>query len=310
MGSMPYAQEKIRKADRNIGVAEIAGFALAAAIGIGVAVIVDLFQHREASALYVINRSLLDVTSLLGIDTIPLYGVMLLLMAAGAAMVMYFQPVTARGAFTQGFGALATLVTLAPSDLGEPLYAPMDDNIMMMGEELDFGDEDVGDPLAPDEFMPEPAPEEMAPGEGEESSLDALMIPASLAVTQRRSGGTDYQMRIKVEFPNGLKDDFRSMVRRGTLSGKIWNPETQTVYNLFRNSGARMSFRDDTLRIETTVPGADASAELWILVEADGYAIHEESFDARAGVNRIWTVELEPSSTPLFLQRLRYSYRF
>ncbi|MEM9839712.1 MAG: hypothetical protein AAF830_11240 [Pseudomonadota bacterium] len=308
---MAYAADKIRKADRDIRVTEIAGFALAAAIGIGVAVIVDLFQHREASALYVINRTLLDVTSLLGIEAIPLYGVMLLLMAAGAGMVMYFQPVTARGAFTQGFGALATLVTLAPSDLGAPLYAPMDD-MLMMDESFDFGDEDDGGLPGGAEII-EPATDgDGMPMDGEEASLELepLVIPASLAMVQPRPSGNDYQMRIKIEFPNGLKSDLQTMVRRGTLGGKIWNPDTQTAYNLFRNSGARMAYRDDTLRIETVVPGVDSSAQLWILVEADGYAILEEGFNARAGANRIWTVEMEPSTTPLFIQRLRHSYRF
>ena len=100
------------------------------------------------------------------------------------------------------------------------------------------------------------------------------------------------------------------MVRRGTVAGKLWNPETKTTYNLFRSSGARMSYGDNTLRIETALPGTSATTELWILMEADGYTILEESFEARQGPNRIWTLEMEPSSTPLFLQRLRHSYRF
>ncbi|MEM1381369.1 MAG: hypothetical protein AAGH41_12175 [Pseudomonadota bacterium] len=317
---MPYAQKKMEAAARDIPVVEIIGLGIAAAIGIGVAVIVDLFQHREASALYVINRAVLDVTTLLGIETVPLYGIMLLLMAVGAGTVMFFQPVTARGAFTQGFGALATLVTLAPSDLGTPLIAPMEDSLMMMEETIDFSDDgedggflggdDTLDGMLPAEGDA-PAPGDGAPSESEEASLVPQIIPASLAVAaQSTRSATEYQLRIKVEFPNGLKDDVQTMVRRGRLAGKIWNKETGTTYNIFRNSGARMAYSDGELRIETVVPGADGSAELWILLEADGYGIYEGKFSARSGANRIWNVEMEPSNTPLFLLRLRHSYRF
>ena len=302
---MAYGENKAVAYEREIGFFGILGYGIAAAVGIGAAVIVDLLQQREGSALFVINKQVLFVTNLLGVDSIPLYGVMLLVMLVGAASVLYFQPVTSRGAFTQGFGVLAALVTLSPSFIGEPLPSS----------------EDMTGAMPPMEFDA-PMETEDAPEASEEASLaPSLVVPASLhpasasasasaAAAAAVQGRTEYRLRIEINFPDGLRSDFQSMVRRGRLSGKLWNPETGTVYNLFRSSGARMGYDDDALRIETTVGGVDGSADLWILVEADGYAIKEQQFSARAGANRIWTVNMEPSNTPLFLQRLNHSYRF
>jgi len=300
---MAYANTKRTLAERDIGFLTISGYGLAAAIGIGAAVVVDLFQHREASALYVINRQIVDLTTLLGVDTIPLYGVMLLLMVVGAGSILFFEPITYRGAFAQGFGVLAALVTVAPSDLGTPLEAPMEIDGTMNFDDSMFDDGAFGD-------------EPLDTGEEARLLVDPPIVPTSLAFAATTTAAaavqdsTEYQLRIQVEFPEGLKDDFQTMIRRGTLAGKLWNPETGTVYNLFRNSGARMGYRDGMLRIETVVKGVDSAAELWILVEADGYKIQEVKYAAKTGVNRIWNVEMEESGTPLFIQRLRHSYRF
>ena len=294
---MAYATSKQQLMERQIGVLTITGFGLAAAIGIGVAVVVDLFQHREASALYVINRQVIDLTTLLGVDAIPLYGVMLLLMIVGAGSIMFFEPVTYRGAFAHGFGLLAALVTIAPSDLGSPLLAPAELEGVMEFDDSMF-DDGAFDEEASLNLLPEVVPASL-PG-------IATTTVAAAALQDEQ----EYQLRIQVKFPNGLKEDFQKMVRRGTLAGKLYNPQTGTVYNLFRNSGARMGYRDGTLRIETVVEGIDASADLWILVEADGYKINEQKYAAKSGVNRIWNVEMEESNTPLFIQRLRHSYSF
>jgi hypothetical protein len=100
------------------------------------------------------------------------------------------------------------------------------------------------------------------------------------------------------------------MIGRNQLAGKLYNPETGIRYNLFRNSGAEMDYSGGVLRIVTQVKAADAEADLQLLVEADGYEIHEDSFTVRRGANPIWQVTMEESRQPLFLQRLRHSYRF
>ncbi|MEM1410109.1 MAG: hypothetical protein AAGG79_05110 [Pseudomonadota bacterium] len=304
---MAYGEKKRQLAERPIGAVSVFGFGVASAIGIGAAVIVDLFQHREASALYVINRQFVDITTMLGADTIPLYGVMITLMVLGAGSILFFEPITYRGAFSQGFGLLAALVTLAPSDIGTPLEAPTDDPDGMMMEFSDSFSEEaaLSDPEglrgAGDRLTAPPTPALMPT-----STASAV---SSLVQARSRSAQT-YQLRIQIEFPDGLKQDVQAMLSRGTLAGKVWNPETGTIYNLFRNSGARMGYDDDTLRIETVVAAASPDTELWILVEADGYKIAERSFRARTGPNRIWNVTMETSRIPLFIQRLRHAYRF
>jgi hypothetical protein len=270
--------------ERDIGVFSRAGLGGVAALGIGSAILVDLTQQREASALYVLNRWILEVTSLLGLDSIPLYGVMLILMAIGGGTVLFFQPVTMRGAFAQGFGALAALVTLAPSDLGTPLQAPAESMTPRSNLDAAFGPARLG---------------------GE----DAFLLPISAAASQQ-AAGQNYQLRIQIEFPQGLRTDVDTMIGRNQLAGKLYNPETGIRYNLFRNSGAEMDYSGGVLRIVTQVKAADAEADLQLLVEADGYEIHEDSFTVRRGANPIWQVTMEESRQPLFLQRLRHSYRF
>lgn len=278
---MAYADGKRRQVDRQFGATSVFGFGLAASLGIGAAVVVDLVQQRDASALYVINRTLIDATSLLGVDSIPLYGVMLLLMLAGGLSIFATEPTTLRGAFSQGFLALSALVTAIPADLGAPLQAPSS-------------------------TMPMP-----------ERDIDSMFEPASLRgqveavpVSLQAAQAEAYQLRIQVQFPRGLENDVDTLIQRNRLVGKLWNPETGRRYNLFRNSGADMSYRDGVLRIVTQVEAADAEAELWVLVEASGYRITEESFTARSGANPIWNVVMEESDTPLLVQRLRHPYRF
>lgn len=279
---MSYGDGKRASADKDFGPVNVMGFGLSSALGIAAAVIVDLVQQREASALYVINRWVIDVTSLLGVQAVPLYGVMLLLMSIGAISVMFTQPVTLRGAFAQGFGALAVLVTAAPADLGAPLEAPAQET--RSPEMMNF-----------DDAFAEPA-----------RIGNAQLVPVSMQQRQ----GQHYQLRIKVEFPNGLSQDIEEMIRRNRLVGKLWNPETGKRYNIFRNSGAEIDYQDGVLRIITKVEAADAESELWILMEAEGYRITEERFIAKTGPNPIWSVDMQPSNTPLLVQRLRHSYRF
>ncbi|NNU17369.1 hypothetical protein HK107_13640 [Parvularcula sp. ZS-1/3] len=281
---MSYGDGKRSQVARDFGLMNITGFGLASAIGIGSAVIVDLVQQQEASSLYVINRLLLEATTLLGINAIPLYGVMLLLMGAGALSIFVTEPVSYRGAFTQGFLVLSALVTAVPSDLGTPLQAP--------AQEMRESDEAF-------DSMFEPA--SLSGGE-----MSYQIVPVAV----QRSGQQEYQLRIQVNFPNGLEGNLQGMVKRNRLVGKLWNPDTNTRYNIFRNSGAEISYRDNKLRIVTTVDAIEPESELWILVEANGYKITEERFEAQVGPNPIWNVNMQPSNTPLLVQRLRHPYRF
>ncbi|MEM7740027.1 MAG: hypothetical protein AAF225_04435 [Pseudomonadota bacterium] len=267
---MAYGDNRRISVDRSFGFFSITALATAASLGIGAAVIVDLLQQREASALFVINRWILDLTSLLSIADIPLYGVMLILMAIGGVSVMFLQPVTFRGAFGQGFGLLAALVTIAPSDLGTPLAGP--DTVMF-------------EPVSP--------------------SLE----PASLAAATQRHRD-HYDLRIQIIFPNGLESDVYTMIRRNRLAGRVYDTSTGVSYNLFRNTGAQIDYEDGVLRIEAQIRGSAERTELKSRVEASGYSIRETSFTAREGANPVWTIRMEPSNQPLVLQRLRHSYSY
>ncbi len=268
---MAYGDNRRISVDRNFGVFSITSLAIAAALGIGSAVIVDLLQQREASALFVINRWILDLTSLLSISDIPLYGVMGILMVIGAASVMFLQPVTFRGAFGQGFGLLAALVTIAPSDLGSPLAGP-------------------------DTVMFEPS--------------TVTLEPASLSAAAVQRHEDHYDLRIQVVFPDGLENDVYTMIRRNRLAGRIYDTSSDVSYNLFRNSGAQLDYEDGVLRIEAQIRGSADRTELKARIEADGYLIEESSFTAREGANPVWTIRMEPTNQPLFMQRLRHSYSF
>ncbi|MEM9809913.1 MAG: hypothetical protein AAF788_01695 [Pseudomonadota bacterium] len=269
---MAYGDSRRLKAEQNFGFLSVFGLGGAASVGIGIAVLVDLLQQREASALFVINRWMLEVTSLLGLETIPLYCIMLILMAIGGMSVLFFQPVTFRGAFTQGFGVLAALVTIAPSDLGVPLDGP------------------------------EQAMFELRPSE--------TLEPASLTMAAVQRRDDTYNLRIQVVFPEGMKSDFRTMVRRNHLTGRMHDSATGQTYNLFRNTGAKVEYEGGVMRIEAQIHGDARQTRLLARIEADGYVINESSFQARQGANPVWSITMAPSEQPLFLQRLRHSYTF
>ena len=283
---MAYGDRNMRKEPGSFGAVDLLGMGLAAAFGIIAAIVFDLTQHDEGSALFVINKWIARLTEVVGIGAIPLYGVVLILMGLGALSILYFQPVTMRGAFAQGFGALAALTTIAPSDLGTAL------------------------PGGGAEDLPPPAFEEPA------SAVPARFVPLPVAATGaiRTSASLaraeGYAVRIRVNFPEGLSGDIEAMIQRGTLRGRLWNETAGRTYNLFRSGGGELEFENGTLFIETTLPGEAATATLWTRIEAEGYAIQVENYMARKGANPVWTINMRPSGRPLFLQRMGQSYRF
>ena len=278
--AMSYGDRNMRKMPGEFGPVDLMGMGLSAAAGIIAAIVFDLTQHDEGSALFLINKWVARVTEMVGLGSIPLYGVVLLLMGLGAMSILYFQPVTMRGAFAQGFGALAALTTIAPSDLGTAL------------------------PGAQDEALP-PAFIEDAPEFG--------AIPASYAVSaaattmQAREG---YGVRMRIVFPDGLADDIEQMVDDGTLRGRLYNEETRRSYNLFLSGGGELDYEGGVLRVATRLPGGAAQADLTVRIEAAGYGLRTESVRVSQGPNPVWTIEMEPSGTPLFLQRMGNAYKF
>ncbi|RFB01566.1 hypothetical protein [Parvularcula marina] len=290
---MAYGEKKAPKSLEEYGLADKLGLGLASAVGIAVATIADLLQADDASSLFLFNKWVASLTDTLGIGALPLYAVVLLLMAIGGTSIMYFQPVTMRGAFATGFASLAVLMNLAPSDLGAPLPGTMDDmdeagfdQPLPPSDDLSF-DEDVS-------FTPSTAP--------------ALLVPIAMAAQSSAVDG--YSIRIKITFPDGLDKDVRQMINSGGLRGRLHNEGNGATYNLFRSGGGDVDFRNNTLYVATRLPGTAPTTTLVARIEAEGYRIAEERFDAKKGPNPIWQINMDPGGGPLFLQRLNRPYRF
>ena len=301
---MAYGELRGRKAPGEFVFSDYFGFAAAGSVGIIAAILVDLQQSADASALFVMNKWISNFSTLLGFGELPLYIVILILMAIGAISIVYFQPVTMQSAFIQGFSVLAALMTIAPADLGGALEAPMD------MEELP--------PPAEASLKPQAR---MAAYMGEIGGLSvqqgiqpavyqqpARIEKVALQPDSARSNG--YNLTIVINFPDGLREDVSNMVRRGTLRGRIYNSATEKSYNMFRSSGADANMSGNKLTIRTSLDGTDPTTKVYARVEAAGYTITIEEFEARLGRNAAWQIDMTPSNTPLFLQRLGKSYWF
>lgn len=304
---MTYGERKgARKNPGEYGFFDLIGLGIAAAFGIAVATFFDLTQSDEASALFVFNKWLATVTNMFGFGNVPLYGVVLILMGLGAASVLYFQPVTFRGAFAQGFGALAAIMTLAPSDLGGAMPAPGGGAFLEGASDLPPAE---GDDVWPEEGTMEgislpPAWRGAAPP----SLVPVSAASANSAAAEKKEG---YSIRMKIVFSDDLETgELEQMIRNGTLRGKLHNEASKKTYNLFRNTGANFKVRDDTIYLSSRIPGEADTATLVARIEAEGYRIIESRFNASTGVNPVWTIRLQPSNTPLLLQRLNRPYWF
>ena len=302
---MAYGELRGRKAPGEFNFADYFGFASAGSVGIIAAILVDLQQSADASALFVMNKWISNFSGLLGFGELPLYVVVLILMALGAASIIYFQPVTMQSAFIQGFSVLAALMTLAPADLGGSLEAPME-----MDDEL-----------------PPPAEASLQPqirnaaymgslgGAGVRGGIQPAVYQKAVAqvetVSLQRDGAAQgYNLTLVITFPNGLREDASTMIRRGTLRGRVYNSATEKSYNMFRSSGAEAKMTGNRLTIRTSLDGTDDTTKVYARVEAAGYAITIEEFEASIGRNPNWEINMTPSNTPLFLQRLGKSYWF
>lgn len=251
---------------------DIGGLALSAAMGIGAAIVTDYQQRGEGSALFTINRWVVEFGRFFALGDVPLWSVMAGLVGVGALSVFYMQPTTRQGAFAQGYGLLAALMMAAPPDLGGGLPA-------MTAREI------VAEQSRP------------------------RVVNAAFAAVEAPAAAM-HDVRIEAHFPNGLRNDLDAMVRRGAIRGRIHNAATGETFNLFRSAGGVAQMQGDVLVVSAGVPAKGAADTLWIRIEAAGYAIEEQSAEARLGALLDWRIDMRPSATPLFLQRLGRSYWF
>lgn len=286
---MAYGVKRGYKAAGDYGVSDIFGLSLAGAAGIIAAVVTDYQQQGEASALFTINQWVVAASRLLGLGDVPLWAVIAGLVALGAGSVFYFQPITRQGAFAQGFGLLAVLMTTVPSDLAGSLET-------VRAQDLPE--------LSPASFQREAA------------RLDGIqnaafrINQARVYPVQHRVSPDAYHVHIIVTFPKGLPDSIETMIRKGTLRGRLHNAQSGETYNLFRSAGGMLEQRGNTITIHAGVPARSETATLWVRIECEGYTIEERSIKASLSQPLDWDIEMQPSQTPLFLQRLRKSYWF
>lgn len=290
---MAYGVKRGIKSPGEFGFSDMFGLALAGSTGIIAALVTDYQQKGEASALFTINQWVVSASTLLGFSTIPLWMVAVGLVVVGAASIFYFQPITRQGAFAQGFGLLAVMMTAVPADLAGGLEAmsdlPLLEEAAVTDREASLGGSGVAAGIINATYAPAQA---------------ARVIP----VQSRASG--KYDVIIKVNFPNGIQSNVDTMIRKGELRGRLHNEETGETWNLFRTSGGTVSRSGNTLTLRAGVPTRSDSSRLWIRVEAAGYAIEEQSAVANRGRRLNWSIDMKPSNTPLFVQRLNKSYWF
>lgn len=301
---MAYGLKRGIKSPGEFGFSDMFGLALAGSTGIIAALVTDYQQKGEASALFTINQWVVSASSLLGFSTVPLWMVALGLVVFGAASIFYFQPITRQGAFAQGFGLLAVMMTAVPADLAGGLEA-MSDLPGLEASEISGREAALaGAGIVPASY----SPASYSPGSYSPASYSPGAAARIIPVQNRATG--KYDVVIRINFPDGLSSNIDTMIRRQELRGRLHNEETGETWNLFRTAGGTLSRSGNTLTVRAGVPTRSDSSRLWIRVEAAGYTIEEQSAVANRGRRLNWTVDMAPSNTPLFVQRLNKSYWF
>ncbi len=284
---MTYGAKRGIKTPGEYGVMDLAGLSLAGAAGIVAALVTDYQQKGEASSLYTVNQWAAALGEILGFGNIPLWMVVLGLIGIGAGSIFYFQPITRQGAFAQGFGLLAVLMTAVPADLAGGLQPT--------------------GPILPD-LEPVAVNREAVIGEGIVTAAFQAEEARVIEVQERQVA--KYVVELNIEFEGGAPDDVEARIRRGALRGRLHNADTGETFNLFRTAGGNVIVRGDSLIIRAGVPARSTEATLWVRIESEGYAIEEQSAKATLDSGLNWTVNMRRSKTPLFMQRLQKSYWF
>ncbi len=283
-----YGVKRGIKAPGEFGFMDMSGLALSGSAGIIAAIVADYQQKGEAAALFKLNEWVVQLGSLVGFTEIPLWMVVIGLTVVGAGSVFYFQPITRQGAFAQGFGLLAVLLTMTPPNLASGIEG-INDNLPGLSS------------IATREASAEPRIFNAAFRQDE----------ARVFLAQNEEEAAKYDVHLKIVYPEGIRGDIKTLVRRGAIRGRLHNEQTDETFNLFRaTEGATIRREGDTLIFHVGVPARANTARLWVRLETIGYTIEEQSAEATLGEALEWTVEMQPSNIPLQIQRLGRSYWF
>lgn len=282
------------------GMLDYVGLAFAGGFGILAAALADFFMKPNSSSLYVFNHWMYEVAQTLALPTPPIYAVLLILVGIGAGSIFYFQPVTRQGAFAQGFGLLAALVTISPADndvSADALADPAEQAIYL--EEISLTDRT---PLEHGEVE-----QRFAAMRAQSIAAARVERTAAVAVVAQR-----YDVIFKVRMPNGVPDRLLDNVRLGVARARVYNSETRRAY-IILGPNARLDENDpNVLVLPVGVPAGDGetSSEIKVRFEIPGYEILEASKTMQVGEREDWVLEMKPSNVPLRLQRLGRAFSF
>ncbi len=335
---MPYGVRRGLKVPGEFGVGDIAGLALAGSAGIIAALVTDYQQSAESSALYTLNRWAISAGSIMGFDNIPLFAVILGLVVMGAASVFYFQPITRQGAFAQGFGLLAVVMTAIPSDLSAGIEDILnDDNLPGLSASLTTPQNGEGKAYTQiaqlndnaNKILIEdkarfskirndvvPSPQSPTPDQPINAVLPIAVTQSATpsanatAALQTASRVAQYRVHLEIKFIGGFPNDVETLIRRGGLRGRLHNQDTGETFNIFRNAGGVIRYDDETIVVDAGVPARADNARLWIRIECDDHKIEQQSAVARLGETLKWKITVKETKTPMFLQRLNQVYWF
>ena len=269
--------------------------------GILAALVTDLQNRGDNSALFVVSRSLVGLAALVGILSVPLWWTIGVLMAAGAGVVLYFKPSGLRPAFLQGFGTLAAVMTLVPG-YGEE----------MLGARVDAGLVEEGTPVIERGDADEVAETETVPAlpMAAASFVPISTQAATPAVEALVPAEATYEIAVRLTFPEGPPEPVAGAIRDRTLKARLYNANTGKAYNLFLSATEPIVRDGNRLLVKTKIPSLGDEGVLRLRIEAAGYEIRESEAQVSGGPNAVWDVWMSPTSEPLLLQRLKHTYAF
>ncbi|MEL6360027.1 MAG: hypothetical protein AAFR21_03000, partial [Pseudomonadota bacterium] len=308
---MPYGLKRGVKAPGQFTGGDIAGLALAGATGIISALVADYSAKADTAAIFTLNRWVNGACELLGLGqaAVEPWVVILMLIVIGAGSIFYFQPITRQGAYAQGFGLLAVIMTMTPANLADALEGATG----LQGlEQLE--------PISADTA----SLREASLVQGTDENAKIASIASSQGSTSNRPTATDsqearlvqvqqkrsayYTLELTIQFQGGVQEEIEELIDSGRLRGRLHNKETGQTFDIFRSAGGDIIVEDDTVIIRAGVPARSQQSRLYVRLEANGYAIAEESAVAEIGDLLEWSVVLRESSVPIALQRLRKPY--
>ena len=262
--------------------------ALTGAVGILAAIIVDLRNRGDDSALFVVARSLVGAAAMVGVTTLPLWVTLGVLMMVGAGVVLYFRPHGLRPAFLTGFGSLAALTTAVPGYSGEAPDVPVEGRV----------------PAAAPVIEPRDLPEVQA------QAPPPMRLAGFAGASDAPASEGRYRLTLRIAFPEGVPEPVAQNIRDGLIKARLYDPASRRAYDAFGAADGPVYRDDDALELSLALPASAEESPLMLRVEAAGYRIEVAGLTASTASPTTWEVVLAPSAEPLLIQRLKHTYAF